>query len=76
LCTTRGALRDETRQTTDEGSRLDRQRGRCEQHDVCKERDVLTIPRKGPEILNGLDERDIYIIEFLEFYSFFANTKF
>jgi hypothetical protein len=33
-----GALRDETRQTTNEGSRLDRQRGRCEQHDVCKER--------------------------------------
>jgi hypothetical protein len=25
-------------------------------------RDILTIPRKGPEILNGLDERDIYIL--------------
>jgi hypothetical protein len=64
---------------TRRGKRLTRVvawRGRCELHDVCKERDVLTIPRKGPEILNGLDERDIYIIEFLEFYSFFANTKF
>jgi hypothetical protein len=49
--TIRGVLRDETRQTTNEGSRLDRQRDRCEQHDVCEaKKDVLTILRKGPEI--------------------------
>jgi hypothetical protein len=41
-------------------------------------RDVLTTPRKGHEIWNGLDERKIYtyIIEFPELYSFFANAKF
>jgi hypothetical protein len=51
VCAIRGALRGETRQTTNEGSRLDRQRDRCEQHDVCEaKKDVLTILRKGPEI--------------------------
>jgi hypothetical protein len=34
-------------------------------------KDILTIPRKGHEIWNRLDERKyIYIIEFPEFYSF------
>jgi hypothetical protein len=41
-------------------------------------KDILTIPRKGHEIWNRLNERKIYIHILLSFQNFivFANTKF
>jgi hypothetical protein len=39
-------------------------------------KDILMIPRKGHEIWNRLDERNVYILSSFQDFVVFANTKF